>query len=554
MGKIPRLVLWLCKKFTRQELQELVHELEEILAGRQPEPQPRDDFRQQHPHYRDFYVDPLAHEVLRRAQVEPLLTYQNEQQSYLSVLRDHDYYVLRAIFRPPAALLTPTGAAPVAPTGTVSLREVRKQIAEILKARAPLTADMVGQIDVAGKPLPEVIADLKHLTFLENVWLPYAAMTQVEQAARALVTAAQQLKQSREFQEGVEEAINSTKEALARNVREYRWVSSLWTKLDVAVEALSSGIRTGGVDRFDPSLHADRIDVSKDLGLIRFGLSNDVRERVQAVFEALMLGGEAAKSACVSVVTSCYRGRGEPTSESENLLIAISILWILKLDREIIDLMAGIETDLHYSVALIFAAATFRSRRERARGERTLRQLEARYRNAKDPHERASLAIGIAYLFFHLWKCLGFVATWGQTDETAGLASARESAELIDSALTYAKEAAALLNVNDPKRVYALNQYLYYLVEACDDRRRPEMTEAANKLLEYKRAPDVWQYRFDDTLGRYFHRLALSIKNRDRRTELLAASKRHLDDALQHAYGDEEVITHHSQLEIALAS
>ena len=60
MGKIPRLVVWLCRKLTRQDLQELVHELEEILAGRQPEPQPRDDFRQQHPHYRDFYVDPLA--------------------------------------------------------------------------------------------------------------------------------------------------------------------------------------------------------------------------------------------------------------------------------------------------------------------------------------------------------------------------------------------------------------------------------------------------------------------------------------------------------------
>ena len=60
MGNIPRLVLWLCKKFTRQQLQELVHQLQKILAGRQPEPQPRDDFRQQHPHYRNFYVDPLA--------------------------------------------------------------------------------------------------------------------------------------------------------------------------------------------------------------------------------------------------------------------------------------------------------------------------------------------------------------------------------------------------------------------------------------------------------------------------------------------------------------
>ena len=60
MGNIPRLVLWLCRKFTRQDLQELVAQLQAILAGRQPEPQPRDDFRQQHPHYRDFSVDPRA--------------------------------------------------------------------------------------------------------------------------------------------------------------------------------------------------------------------------------------------------------------------------------------------------------------------------------------------------------------------------------------------------------------------------------------------------------------------------------------------------------------
>jgi len=60
MGSIPRLVLWLCRKFTRQDLQELVQQLQEILAGRQPEPQPRDDFRQQHPHYRDFYADAQA--------------------------------------------------------------------------------------------------------------------------------------------------------------------------------------------------------------------------------------------------------------------------------------------------------------------------------------------------------------------------------------------------------------------------------------------------------------------------------------------------------------
>ena len=60
MGKITRLVLWLCRKFTRPDLQDLVEQLQQVLAGHEPEIHPRDDFRQQHPHYRDFYVDPQA--------------------------------------------------------------------------------------------------------------------------------------------------------------------------------------------------------------------------------------------------------------------------------------------------------------------------------------------------------------------------------------------------------------------------------------------------------------------------------------------------------------
>jgi putative transposase len=60
MANIARLVLWLCRKFTRAELQELIEQLQQLLAEREPEIPPRDDFRQQHPHYRDFYVDPQA--------------------------------------------------------------------------------------------------------------------------------------------------------------------------------------------------------------------------------------------------------------------------------------------------------------------------------------------------------------------------------------------------------------------------------------------------------------------------------------------------------------
>ena len=60
MTKIARFVLWLCNKFTRQELEEIIRRLQEILAEREPQIKPRDDFHDQHPHYRQFYVDPLA--------------------------------------------------------------------------------------------------------------------------------------------------------------------------------------------------------------------------------------------------------------------------------------------------------------------------------------------------------------------------------------------------------------------------------------------------------------------------------------------------------------
>ncbi|MGH9345527.1 MAG: hypothetical protein ACRD19_17405, partial [Terriglobia bacterium] len=60
MSTITRLVLWLCRKFTRSDLQDLIEQLQQVLAGHEPEVHPRDDFRQQHPHYRDFYVDPQA--------------------------------------------------------------------------------------------------------------------------------------------------------------------------------------------------------------------------------------------------------------------------------------------------------------------------------------------------------------------------------------------------------------------------------------------------------------------------------------------------------------
>jgi putative transposase len=60
MSKIARFVIWICSKFTKKEIEQIVAGLVEVLQNRNPEVKPKDDFQEKYPHYRDFSVDPLA--------------------------------------------------------------------------------------------------------------------------------------------------------------------------------------------------------------------------------------------------------------------------------------------------------------------------------------------------------------------------------------------------------------------------------------------------------------------------------------------------------------
>jgi len=57
-NRIARFVIWICSKFTRNEIELIIKALSDILANRNPEVKPRDDIREKQPNYRDFSVDP----------------------------------------------------------------------------------------------------------------------------------------------------------------------------------------------------------------------------------------------------------------------------------------------------------------------------------------------------------------------------------------------------------------------------------------------------------------------------------------------------------------
>lgn len=58
MFNLSRIIIWLCKKFNREQLQLIVGELNTILDDPNAEVQPKDTFKEDNPNYRDFDVDP----------------------------------------------------------------------------------------------------------------------------------------------------------------------------------------------------------------------------------------------------------------------------------------------------------------------------------------------------------------------------------------------------------------------------------------------------------------------------------------------------------------
>lgn len=60
MNKLARFIIWICSKFTKHEIEEIINGLLDVIQNRNPEVKPKDDFKEKHPNYRKFSVPPLA--------------------------------------------------------------------------------------------------------------------------------------------------------------------------------------------------------------------------------------------------------------------------------------------------------------------------------------------------------------------------------------------------------------------------------------------------------------------------------------------------------------
>jgi hypothetical protein len=382
------------------------------------------------------------------------------------------------------------------------LLDLKNSISSILDAPSFIKPEQLDEITFSGKKLSQVIDDLNTFLFFTNVWLP-SSKPEVELAVKDLKEAADELK-SQSFKRGVSEGIEAAKATLHENVIQYQLIGRMWLGVESATKSLQGRGRI-----------PENMDYSRDFGLLRFAFPDSANKRINQVLEDLLKGSaEEGQLAHSNLIAACYMAHLNPDDNRkyiDDLAAAASVLWVAEMYRQLVDLLSEVEPLPHYSLDLIYAAALSEMHHKESRSTRILNSLYRRYSTGKDRREKANLAVGLAYLYFHFWRRLGHGPAW-DSDGAASTGGSGDK-ELINRSIKLAHQADELLGDWDmKKKVYALNQYAYYLVMGGDDSLLDSMHDAANALLKYKEQGDTewWQHRFDDTLARYYYRLARS--------------------------------------------
>lgn len=486
--------------------------------------------------------NPLFASVLEEAGLASSLEYfvpvGRDGRGRSTVIREADYFVFKSTFRPPGSVVNPEDKVEF--SDPEEIYDLRERIAKILEASSPLTPENLDKIVVSGKGLKQIIEDLNTLLFFKNVWLP-SSKQDVELVLEDLKRAADELK-SEVLERNVNERIQEFKISIVENAREYEKIKLIWQRMEVAAKFLE----TRWVKRIP-----FQMDYLRDFGLLRFSFPESATQRVKEVLDDLLNRKPAdERSAYKYIVTACYLTQLETQNKPaggvpvEDLVAAAAVLWVAQMFEELADLLSQTESRPHYSLTLIYTAALIEKSQDDENGPKMLEHLEEIYGQTEDAREKADLAVGLAYLKFHLWRKLGYGPVWEQTSNQ--YRNDAHGTDLVNRSIELAHEAWKSLGQWDKKKeIYALNQYLYYLVMEGDRNKIQEIHSAAGALLQKRRLNirDVWQHRFDDTLAHYYHWLALMEQDEDGWRTYMKDAEYYAKEASAKAPWDKETIT-----------
>ncbi|HXM47868.1 MAG TPA: hypothetical protein VN956_08355 [Pyrinomonadaceae bacterium] len=509
-----------------------------------------------------FFLPPDEHTfkpVLDQANLHHRLSCRHpETGRECTIFRDTDYYVFKLTFRSAISHLGPA-AHLSSEEKTKELRKLHDIITnsiEATKGFAPAEAKeyALSLNDVyQGKSLAELIEHLQGFAFIDQNRLKTEADTEflaiIQQMAEVadVVASQREIHENERVQHAVIQEFKKRTKDLDDSLRAFRWVSLMWEP----VHSRGTAVLRKRLQNLDEQ---DRGDYFRELGLLRYGFPTGTHKKISNILSNLSSEmSDAVLTGTNQALRAYVNGRRDVSGGSNHLIVATAILIAQRLEPQLFDLLRKSKSLKHSSLRTVYAELLFRvgqrtdDNKLLEEAERILRDLRVEFEHLPPGHEKSHLAVGLAYLCYRAWLTHPEIAgddnseQTTETAETTVVVSAPLS-ERIQLATTYANYAYQnLANQEVSTKAYALNQYLFYAVEGRVGIPFAELESTARLLLRYRMQTHVWQFRFDDTLARYYHRRLESVSEDLERKKLLDLAVLHSRLAFEKSDDDEEV-------------
>jgi hypothetical protein len=474
-----------------------------------------------------FYASPHFAGAVKKVGLSDRLMVTLPNQGRVGVLRSSDYFVLRSIFKQSEQLGAKSGVL----LTLDKLQTIHAEMREILKVKRVLKNEQWGGVDV---PTPDAInalvKEVTELSFFDNVWLPYRGERDAQESLERLA-ATEYVMSRADLQPTLESEVNKLQAMLKTNADRFETLRVLWKDIPKAFDRQQKVLKP----------HAEtESDLMRRTGLLRFSFPQHARERIFKVIAALVSGQEQRRKDATGTVVRAYlsfsAGNRSTALEAE---LAAAVLWVAKLDQHILKLLSE-PRRAHFSLDLVYAASAVRHGRDIEFALHTYESLEKQLKAETVPSERADLALGLAYLYSHLWH--RYRENQHEQRLVRIVLGFESPAEIISTAVRRAEEAYEILakGNDEVKLVYVLNQCVYFMSIAMTypvEIVRP----LAEKLRDSYEERGLWQYRFDDTLARYYYFRATLATDRKSKEELLILGLERSRKAFKEAPEDTEI-------------
>jgi hypothetical protein len=473
-----------------------------------------------------FYAAPHFAGAVKTVGLRDRLMVTLPNQRRVGVLRSADYFVLRAIFNQSAQMSAKEGVL----LTSDNLHSIHAEMRDILEANKMLRDSQREGVDVpTSETINALVKEVKELSFFDNVWLPYRGEKDAQDSLQRLA-ATEYVMSRADLQPALESEVKHLQMMLKTNADRFETLRRLWTDIPEAFARQKKQLKR----------HAEtESDLMRRTGLLRFSFPQHARERIFNVIAALVSSQKQRRTDATGMVVRAYlsftAGNRSTALDAE---LAAAVLWVATLDQHILKLLSEARR-AHFSLDLVYAAAAVRVGCDIEAALHTYELLERQCQTTTVPHERADIALGLAYLYFHFWH--RYRRNQHEQQLARKVLRFVSPDEIISTAVRRAQEAHEVLQngTDEAKLVYVLNQLVYmmsmalaYPVEV--------VKPLADKLRDYEER-DLWQYRFDDTLARYYDFRAGLVSDRRSKEELLVLGIERAKKAYEEAPEDTEV-------------